>query len=109
MFGRRDPRRLTELASGIAASCWEEIWSRVAPRAATMTPAEARGYIRAHARQPVTVGVELAARRLADLGAKQQEELLELAIEEVLRRSLAELVRGRRSAIQHLRGRRAAA
>lgn len=76
--------KLARAADRLAALCQEQVWRLVQQRALAMSPAEARGYVRARAGLLVkrTVEAELArSRHLA--GAR--ERLLDLTTDQVVR------------------------
>lgn len=93
--------KLVQLADRLAAKCQEQVWRLVQQQALVMSPAEARGYVRARAGLIVkhTVETELAsARRLAPAS----ERLRDLTTEQVVRLVGAQL-RAVRPATRSLR------
>lgn len=76
--------KLLRLAEQLALECQEQVWKRVAPQAASMTPAEARGYIRAISHRIVKEQVASAAVH-SQQNAATGQRLLGLATEQVIR------------------------
>lgn len=75
--------KMIQVADRLAAMCQEQVWRIVQQHALTMTPAEARGYVRARAGLLVkqTVDAELASRR----SGHDREHLRDLTTERVVR------------------------
>jgi hypothetical protein len=76
--------KLLRAADRLAATCQEQVWRLVQTRALAMSPAEARGYVRARAGLLVKHAVE------AELARSRQfqshlDRLLDLTTEQVVR------------------------
>ena len=81
-------RRIDLVCQQIAQRCCPAVWNRAHPRALSMSPAEARGYLRAHASMVLRseAAATLANRRLpAELHAKVVEVTGEALVETLLR------------------------
>jgi hypothetical protein len=91
-------REISDLGHQIARRCCPAVWSRVHPKAVSMSPSEARGYIRAHA--SLIVEAELAAtivsrRKLA----RRQVAILNLAREALVETLVGEVVRVQKTTV----------
>ena len=93
--------KLVQLADRLAATCQDQVWRLVQHQALAMSPAEARGYVRARAGLIVkhTVESELArSQRWQSAG----EQLRELTTEQIVRLVAAQ-VRAVRPTMRMLR------
>jgi hypothetical protein len=77
-------KHLAEVAIAVARRCRGEVLDRCERRAAYMTAAEARGYIRARAAAVVFAEVQQALAVDARLDAKAADEVLDQATEAVV-------------------------
>ena len=86
LFARqRDDHRLVAIAESVASRCRHLIWQRVGQRIPTMVPAEARGYVRARGAAVIQRHVDQALFNESRLKPSQQDRLIELATDAVIR------------------------
>jgi hypothetical protein len=76
--------KLALLADRLAAACQEQVWRVVQPQALAMSPAEARGYVRARAGLIVTPTVDAELSRSRQWNARR-EQLRDLTTDHVVR------------------------
>lgn len=76
---------LAQVADEIAAACLEPVCCRVQAHAASMSAAEARGYIRARAAAVVDPGVETAIAGRQQLRGSDRESLIQLVTQRLIR------------------------
>lgn len=93
-------RQLNEYAQVIAQKSYPHVWRRVKQRVLTMTPAEARGYIRAHSAEIIRANVTAALESHDGLGDWAREALVERASDDVIWLCVDEVVRLRRERLE---------
>jgi hypothetical protein len=76
--------KLALLADRLAAACQEQVWRVVQQQALAMSPAEARGYVRARAGLIVKRTVDAELERAAQWSSRR-EQLRDLTTETVVR------------------------
>lgn len=89
-------RQLNELAEAVAQKSYPQVWRRVKHRVLAMTPAEARGYIRAHCGEIIRANVSAKVTSNESLGDWAREALIERATDDVIWLCVDEVVRVRR-------------
>jgi hypothetical protein len=89
-------RQLNELAEIVAQKSYPHVWRRVKFRVLAMTPAEARGYIRAHCAEIIRANVSALLATNESLGDWAREALIERATDDVIWLCVDEVVRQRR-------------
>ena len=89
-------RQLNELAELVAQKSWPQVWRRVRHRVMSMTPAEARGYIRAHSAETIRANVSALLNTHEAVGDWARETLVERASDDVIWMCVDEVVRLRR-------------
>lgn len=97
LFDPTRSRRIDLVCQQIAQRCCPAVWNRAHQRALAMSPAEARGYLRAHAAMVLRseAAATLASRRLpVELHGKVVEAAGEALVETLLR----EVIRVQKSA-----------
>ena len=77
---------LHRLISQVVTRSRERVCARVYPAVLAMPTAEARGYIRARARQIVQREVEISLSRTADLMMSQRDRAMAMSLEELVSR-----------------------
>ena len=92
LFDPNHSRRIAEVSQHIAQRCCPAVWNKVHQRALAMSPAEARGYLRAHAAVVLQneVAAVLANRRLplglcAQVTEAARDALVDTLLREVVR------------------------
>lgn len=85
-------KQVNALAVELAKRSWPRIWERVQGRAASMTLAEARGYVRAHS-APIVQEMVTAALRNQPALESQRAAIVERTTDEVLEQATAEIHR----------------
>lgn len=78
-------KKLALLADEVATNCRHAVWARVCHRVMSMSRSEARGYIRARAAVLVAREIERVQTEGARIKVSQQDRLVELASEGVIR------------------------
>ena len=96
LFSLNQAKRIHQLAAELADAHFEAIWGRLQPRVVLMAPAEARGYVRAYAAAVLRGQVRLCLIDHADIRQRAADPLLKQALDQVLWRATAEIVRLRR-------------
>ncbi len=76
-------RRIDQLTEQVVAACREQVWAKVAGRAGRLSPAEARGYVRARAAIAVREAVERTAEE-NQLSARLRARLAEQTLSRVV-------------------------
>ncbi len=89
-------RQLNECAQIVAQKSYPHVWRRVKHRVLAMTPAEARGYIRAHSAEIIRANVTAMLDSSDSLGDWAREALVERATDDVIWLCVDEVVRLRR-------------
>ena len=89
-------RQLNEYAQIIAQKSYPHIWRRVRHRILAMTPAEARGYIRASSGEIIRANVSALLSSNESLGDWARESLIERAMDDCIWLCVDEVVRLRR-------------
>lgn len=97
LFALRAARHVRQLAAEIAHRCWPNIQPRLGPMMLQMSPAEARGYVRAHSSPLVRSSVDAALLADPALGEWAREELIAQALETIIQKSAAITVEQRRT------------
>ncbi len=82
---------LSRLAQDIARRAKQTVWQRAMPQLTFMTLAEARGYLRARAGEPVRAHMAEIVARYSDSEAAMIDEITVAAIEEVVHQIVREL------------------
>ncbi len=88
IFSRRQapsPRDLEKFVKSVVDLCQPAVWDRVEGRTSRMSPAEARGYIRARCAAVVHEQVGLALRKHANWPTSLHTEVLERTAHETVR------------------------
>jgi hypothetical protein len=93
-------RQIATLASELAARCCAAVWDRGGPRAVAMSPAEAKGYLRALATAAVSDRLTDEVLRTRGICESAGEEIISLAAEGVVERLIGEVVRWQRTQAQ---------
>ena len=96
---------MDELTSRIAKRSQNAVWQRVESHCMSMCPGEARGFVRVRAAEIVGREVDLATASKTDLFPADRPQLLEAALERVVRSIIAHI---RALHVQPVRTRRAA-
>ena len=92
----RSAVEIRELSDKLAGDCWPAVCELVAPRLLTLSPAETRGYVRAHAGPAVRASVAAMLRTDAVLRDWAQEDLTHQTLVRLIHRSFKEAARLRR-------------
>jgi len=87
----RGAKRIGELADQIARRSQDPLWQRVGRRAATMTPAEAKGYIRAWSAEVIVAQIDLARVAHRELSEADESRLTTAARERVVEMLLSRI------------------
>ena len=87
----RQRQLLDELANRVTARCEPAVWTRVYPAAATMDPAQARGYIRARSALIVARETQIATAGLPQLGDSARQQLKIAVAQRVVHKTLGEV------------------
>ena len=88
LFSRRNlpsPRDLEKFVRSIVDLCEPAVWQRIEGRTSTMSPAEARGYIRARSAVVVNEQVGQALRKHTNWPARLKAEVLERTTHDTVR------------------------
>lgn len=94
LFSRASQQdRLAKLVAEVASRSCAELWSLVQSPTTQMSPAQARGYLRARSAPLVAREAEAALRCRGSFSNSLQAELIELAKEQVVVSLLGELQR----------------
>ncbi len=93
LISLRSARHVNALAEEIVQRCWPFIWGRVREKAVLMTPAQARGYVRAHGGELVRASVSSSLRDHEALGPWAADMVTEQALDGVVRRFIQESLR----------------
>lgn len=96
LFAFRNARLVQEAAERLAARVWPWVWQRVQRRVVDMTPAEARGYIRAHASEMVRASAATIVQEHETLKEWAEESIVEQALESLVTLGQAEVVKHQR-------------
>ncbi len=83
-------RKLDDLVHRITARCDPAVWARVYPTAATMDPAQARGYIRSRTRLVVSRELQIAVSCMAKLSPPQRQLVKHLISEKLVHKTLGQ-------------------
>jgi|GEM_PF-2009836 len=96
LFAFRNARLVHEAADQLTARVWPWVWQRVQGRVVHMTPAEARGYIRAHASEMVRASAATMVQEHASLQAWAEESIVEQSLEGLVTLGVTEVVNHQR-------------
>ncbi len=96
IFAFRNARLVQDAAEELVARVWPWVWQRVKDRAIFMSPAEARGYVRAHASELVRATAVSIVQKHDSLQEWAEESIVEQSLERLVNLSLAELVKQQR-------------
>ena len=107
LFAFRNARLVQEAADRLAVRVWPWVWQRVQRRVVHMTPAEARGYIRAHASEMVRASASSIVQEHESLQEWAEESIVEQALEGLVTLGVTEVVKYQRQ-YRHNQLRRAA-
>ncbi|HTU24188.1 MAG TPA: hypothetical protein VMF30_02250 [Pirellulales bacterium] len=92
LCSRRSRPEIADMVIQIAVLSRETVVGLTIARARRMTPAEARGYIRARSRETVTQQAELLFVRHADLKAREREAIVSQALDQAVHLVMRQLV-----------------
>ena len=96
-------RMLEDLINRITARCVPAVWGRVYPLAATMDPAQARGYIRARSARVIARELQIALSTMPDLSPALRQQVKRSVAERLVRKTLAEITVRRPPRLSELR------
>src|SRR5690606_33844544 len=96
LFAFRNARLVQEAADQLTARVWPWVWQRVQRRVVHMTPAEARGYIRAHASEMVRASAATMVQEHESLQAWAEESIVEQSLEGLVTLGVTEVVNHQR-------------
>ena len=85
------------LASEVAQQSCAAVWDRVQATVLGMSPAEAKGYIRAHATETVMGKIDAGLLRKRAISASARAEIVTMAADGVVEKLLNEVVRLQRT------------
>lgn len=108
LFAFRNARQVQEAAEQLVVRVWPWVWQRVEAKALGMTPAEARGYVRAHSSEMVRASAASIVQNHPSLQEWAEESIVEKTLEGLVSLCLAELVQHQRQMMQRRQSRRAA-
>lgn len=96
IFAFRNARHVQEAADQLVVRVWPWVWQRVQARAVHMTPAEARGYVRAHSSELVRATATSIMQKHDSLKEWAEESVVEQALEGLVTLCLSEVVKHQR-------------
>ncbi len=108
IFAFRNARHVLEATEQLVVRVWPWVWQRVEANVLGMTPAEARGYVRAHSSEMVRAGAASIVESHPSLQDWAVESIVEKTLEGLVSLCLAELVQHQRQMMQLRNSRRAA-
>ena len=108
LFAFRNARSVQEASEQLIVRVWPWVWQRVQARVVSMTPAEARGYVRAHSSEMVRTSAASLVANHPTLQDWAVESVVERTLDALVTLSLAELVQHQRQLLQQKMARRAA-
>ncbi len=88
----RNARLVADLSAELAVRSHDGVWVLVQERARSMSPAEARGYARARARQTVERQAQLVLRGYPETSASIRERIVATGLEQLVSTVMRELL-----------------
>ena len=96
LFAFRNARHIQDASEQLVVRVWPWGWQRLDTRVVYMTPAEARGYVRAHSGELVRAGAASVVEKHESLREWAEESIVEQTLEGLVTLCLAEVVKHQR-------------
>ncbi len=108
LFAFRNARQVQEATDQLVTRAWPWVWQRVAARVPDMSPAEARGYVRAHSSELVRSSAASLVSKHPTMKEWAIEAIVEQTLDGLVSLCLIEMVQIQRQQMQQRLVRRAA-